>query len=93
MSAGQVRAVSTGVFIGQGGPIAVPNGAPAAVAVSADRFAAQAGDGSVSGTLEVLRIAPLALRLDLTATSASGDEIRIRGDMAAELRTGPTLCP
>jgi hypothetical protein len=92
VSTGQVRPVSSGVFIGQWGPIAVPNAAPAAVAVSADQFAARANDGSVSGTLEVLRVAPLGLRLDLTATSAAGDEIRMRGDMTAALRTGLNLC-
>ena len=43
------------------------------------------GDGSVAGTLEVLAIAPLRLRLDVLATSATGEEMRLEGDMAAQL--------
>ncbi len=82
--AGDVLQLSTGVFANWG-PLAPPNGAVAAAAVSAANFAAQANDGSVSGTVEVLGIAPLRLRLDLLATSATGDEIRIRGDMTAQL--------
>ncbi len=84
-----VLQVSTGVFAKRG-PLAPPNGAVAAAAVSADNFAAQGNDGSVSGTVEVLGIAPLRLRLDLLATSAGGDEIRIQGDMTAQL-LGNTL--
>jgi hypothetical protein len=41
------------------------------------------GDGSVAGTLEVLAIAPLRLRLDVLAASATGEELRLEGDMAA----------
>jgi hypothetical protein len=61
--------------------------AAAAAAGSADHFSASAnaGDGSVSGTLEVLAIAPLRLRLDVLATSATGEELRLEGDMAAQL--------
>jgi hypothetical protein len=83
--AGEVLPVSPGVFA-DWGPIAPPNGAFAAAAVSADNFTASAntGDGSVSGTLEVLEVAPLQLRLDLVATSAADEEIRIQGDMAAQ---------
>jgi hypothetical protein len=41
------------------------------------------GDGSVAGTLEVLAIAPLRLRLDVLAASATGEELRLEGDKAA----------
>jgi hypothetical protein len=82
---GEVLPLSPGVFA-DWGPIAPPNGAIAAAAVSADAFSASAntGDGSVSGTLEVLAVSPLQLRLDLVATSAASEEIRIQGDMTAQ---------
>jgi hypothetical protein len=38
---------------------------------------------SVSGTIEVLRVAPLGLRLDVLAANEAGEEVRVRGDMVA----------
>ncbi len=38
---------------------------------------------AVSGTIEVLTVAPLRLRLDLLASNDPGQEMRIRGDMAS----------
>lgn len=86
---GEVLQVSPGVLPATWGPLAPPNGAVAAAAVVVDAadgtsFAAMANDGDVSGTLEVLAVAPLKLRLDLVATSAAGEEMRIQGDMVAE---------
>jgi hypothetical protein len=80
---GEVLPLSPGV-LADWGPLAPPNGAVAAAAVTADNFAAMANDGTVTGTLEVLATAPLRLRLNLVATSAASEEIRIQGDMAAQ---------
>jgi hypothetical protein len=90
---GEVLQLSPGVFANWG-PLAPPNGAVAAAAVSADNFTASANtsDGTVSGTLEVLAIAPLRVWLDLVATSAAGEAIRIQGEMAAELRGNALGC-
>jgi hypothetical protein len=82
--AGEMLELQPGFFVGNWGPIAPPNGAQAAVAVDADQFTAMVNDGSITGTVEVLGIAPLRLRLDVMATSATGDEIRIQGDMSAQ---------
>lgn len=41
---------------------------------------------AVSGTIEVLAVAPLRLRLDLLTSNDPGQEMRIRGDMTASLR-------
>jgi hypothetical protein len=38
---------------------------------------------SASGTLQVLTVAPLSLRLDVLVANETGEEIRIQGDMAA----------
>jgi hypothetical protein len=89
---GEVLPLSPGVFVGFWGPLAPPNGAVAAAAVRADSFAVYANAGSVSGTLEVLAVAPLRLRLDLVATSAAGETLRIQGDMAAELQGNALGC-
>ena len=48
--------------------------------VSAPNFITASG----SGTLEVLGIAPLRLRVNLVASNDLGEEIRIQGDMAAK---------
>jgi hypothetical protein len=40
---------------------------------------------AVSGTIEVLAVAPLRLRFDLLASNDPGQEMRIRGDMTASL--------
>jgi hypothetical protein len=81
---GDLVPVSTGVFVGRWGPLAPPNGAPASVALTAQNFSAWHGEGSVTGTIEVLAVAPLRLRVDVLATNGTGEEIRVRGDMVAE---------
>lgn len=81
---GNVVPANVGVFVGQWGPLAPPNGAPASAALHAENFNAWDGEGSVTGTIEVLAIGPLRLRLDALATNGTGEEIRVRGDMVAE---------
>jgi hypothetical protein len=51
------------------------------VSVRADDFVAS----SASGTVEVLGVAPLRLRLDVTAGSAAGAAMRIRGEVRFSL--------
>jgi hypothetical protein len=41
---------------------------------------------TASGTLEVLNVQPLGLRLDMLTVNAEMNELRLRGDMAARLR-------
>ncbi|MDQ3950554.1 MAG: hypothetical protein M3282_09415, partial [Gemmatimonadota bacterium] len=61
--------------------------AAASVSVRADDFVAN----SASGTIEVLGVAPLRLRLDVTAGSAAGATMRIRGELRFSLlrESGP----
>lgn len=44
---------------------------------------------SVSGTLEVVGVAPLWLRMDLLAINVPGDDVRIRGEITTVLRHFP----
>jgi hypothetical protein len=61
--------------------------AAASVSVRADDFVAS----SASGTVDVLGVAPLRLRLDVTARSAAGATIGIRGELQFSLvrESGP----
>jgi len=44
---------------------------------------------SVSGTVEVLGVAPLWLRVDLLAINVPGDDVRVRGEMTTVLSHRP----
>jgi hypothetical protein len=71
-----------GAFEGGGwGTSTASREASATVSVRADDFVAS----SASGTIEVLGVAPLRLRLDVTAGSAAGAAMRIRGEVRFSL--------
>jgi len=66
----------------------LPAGTKAAASVRDDSFAAT----SVTGTVEVLGVMPLRLRLDLTATDASNATVRVQGDAAFSFVSQPSPC-
>jgi hypothetical protein len=67
-----------GAFEGGGwGATTVSRAAAASVSIRADDFVAT----SASGTVEVLGVAPLRLRLDITGSTATGATTRIRGEL------------
>jgi hypothetical protein len=47
---------------------------------------------SMTGTLEVLAVAPLRLRLDLTAHDGSASTIRLTGDAAFQFVSESSAC-
>jgi hypothetical protein len=67
----------TGSFQGGGwGRFDLPHGIRAQVSVRTDGFLAT----SASGTIEILQVAPLRLRIDITVKNESNAMIRIQGD-------------
>jgi len=88
VAAGDVLPVDQ-TFDGAGwGVFALGSGARIAASVRAGDYVATA----VTGTVEVLAVAPLRLRLDLTARDAGGATIRVRGDASFSFERTPTAC-
>jgi hypothetical protein len=88
LSAGQTLDVGT-TFTGAGwGLYDVPAGTKIAASVRDGAFIAT----SVTGTVQVLAVTPLRLRLDLTAADGSGLTVRIRGDASFAFVREPTPC-
>lgn len=82
------RVPVVGAFEGGGwGTSTVSRDAAASVSVRADDFVASLA----SGTVEVLGVAPLRLRLDVTAGTAAGATMHIRGELRFSLlrESGP----
>lgn len=66
----------------------VPAGTKIAAGVRDGSFIAS----SVTGTVEVLEVMPLRLRLDLTATDASSATLRVTGDAGFTFVSEPAAC-
>ncbi|NUO79319.1 hypothetical protein HUU05_04520 [candidate division KSB1 bacterium] len=73
---GEVLQITSSFQGGGWGRFSLPNGERAQVSVRAENFVAT----SASGTMQVLQVAPLVLRLEITATDTSNATIQIRGD-------------
>jgi hypothetical protein len=76
LRAGDVLAVNSAFDGGGWGTISLPAGVNAQVSVRADNFVAT----SASGSIQVLAVAPLRLRIDIETSDATNSTIRIRGD-------------
>ena len=76
LRAGDVLAVNTAFNGGGWGTTSLPAGIRAQVSVRADNFVAT----SASGSIQILAVAPLRLRIDIETGDASNSTIRIRGD-------------
>lgn len=74
-----VTLAPSGISNGQVGP--APGGARGVYVATSQWIAS-----SVSGTLEVVAVGPLRLRMDLLATNEPGQEVRIQGEMTASRR-------
>jgi hypothetical protein len=46
----------------------------------------------VSGTVDVLDVSPLRLRLDLTGSDGTGAVVRVQGDASFSYLPGPPSC-
>jgi hypothetical protein len=76
LQAGDSLAVTSAFNGGGWGGLDLPAGTRAQVSVRADSFVAV----SASGSIRVLAVAPLRLRIDVTTQSDNNATIRIRGD-------------
>jgi hypothetical protein len=70
------------------GPYTLPAPARIVASIRAGSFAAT----SVTGTVKVLTVGPLRLRLDLTAHDGSASTIRLTGDAAFQFVSEPSAC-
>jgi hypothetical protein len=70
------------------GPYTLPAPARIVASIRAGSFAAT----SVTGTVKVLAVGPLRLRLDLTAHDGSASTIRLTGDAAFQFVSEPSAC-
>ena len=88
LASGETRQV-TGAFSG-GGWRAQPATAavPPAVAVRAGNFVATSATGSIT----VLAASPLRLQVDITASNAAGETIRLTGDVGFSYHKVQALC-
>ena len=88
VAAGEVLPVGS-TYGGAGwGVFDLPSGARVAAGIRAGSFAA----GRVSGTVEVLDVSPLRLRLDLTGSNGTGAVVRVQGDASFSYLPGPPSC-
>ena len=88
VSQGQVLGVGS-TYDGAGwGPFDLPGATKIAASVRDGGFIAT----SVTGTVDVLAVMPLRLRLDLTAIDASSTTVRVTGDAAFAFVREPAAC-
>lgn len=88
MASGETQPVAN-VFAGGGwGAQPATPALPPAISVHADNFTAT----SASGSITALNTAPLRLRIDVTATNATGETIRITGDAGFAYQKVTTTC-
>jgi hypothetical protein len=88
VSAGESLAIGA-TFDGAGwGPYQLPGG----VRIAAGLRAGAATADEVTGTVEVLAVSPLRLRLDLTGRQGGDDIARVQGDASFSYRAGPPAC-
>lgn len=76
LQAGDVLAVNSAFNGGGWGTISLPAGVRAQVSVRADNFIAT----TASGSIQILVVAPLRLRIDIETRDTANSTIRIRGD-------------
>jgi hypothetical protein len=76
LRAGDVLAVNNAFNGGGWGTISLPAGVNVQVSVRADNFVAT----SASGSIQILTVAPLRLRIDIETKDVANSTIRIRGD-------------
>ncbi len=76
LRAGEVLAVNSAFNGGGWGTISLPAGVRAQVSVRADNFVAT----SASGSIQILAVAPLRLRMDIETRDTASSIISIRGD-------------
>jgi len=88
VAAGEVLPVGS-TYCGAGWGVFVrPSGTRVAAGIRAGSFAA----GSVSGTVDVVGVSPLRLRLDLTGSDGTGAVVRVQGDASFSYFPGPPSC-
>lgn len=88
VAAGEVLPVGS-TYGGAGwGLFDLPSGTRIAAGLRAGAFVASV----VSGTVEVLAVSPLRLRLDLTGGDGTGAEVRVRGVASFSYLPGPPSC-
>jgi hypothetical protein len=66
----------------------LPSNTKLAAGIRAGGFAA----ATASGSVEVLGVGPLRLRLDLTGENGTGSVVRVVGDASFAYRSGPASC-
>ncbi len=76
LRAGEVLAVNSAFNGGGWGTTSLPAGVRAQASVRADNFVAT----SASGSIQILGVAPLRLRMDIETKDAANSTIRISGD-------------
>jgi hypothetical protein len=85
---GETRQIA-GTFVGAGWGVSAPTDLSAtSVSVRDGTFQAT----SASGSLTALDVAPLRLRIDVTASNASGETIRVNGDAGFAYQKVTTTC-
>lgn len=88
VAAGEVLPVGS-TYGGAGwGLFELPSGTRIAAGLRAGAFVASV----VSGTVEVVAVSPLRLRLDLTGGDGTGAEVRVRGVASFSYLPGPPSC-
>jgi hypothetical protein len=88
IATGQVLPVGS-TYGGAGwGVFDLPSNTKVAAGIRAGGFAA----ASVSGSVEVLGVGPLRLRLDLTGRDGTDAVVQVRGDATFAYRSGPPSC-
>jgi len=88
LAPGDVLPVSTTVDGAGWGTFDLPQGTDVVVSLRAGSYVAV----TASGTVRVLAVAPLRLRLDLTGRDAAGDPVRVRGDALFAFVSEPSPC-
>ncbi len=76
LTAGEILQITSSFQGGGWGRFDLPSGVRAQLSLRAENFAAT----SASGTIQILQVAPLVLRLEVTATDTGNAKIQIRGN-------------